>query len=35
MSNRFILLAATLAGLSLGVTETGHADIWQKDPSTG
>lgn len=35
MSNRLILLAATLAVLSLGKAETGHADIWQKDPSTG
>ena len=35
MSNRFNLLAATLAVLSFAVTETGHADIWQKDPSSG
>ena len=35
MSDRFILLAATLAGLFFGVPETANADIWQKDPSSG
>lgn len=34
MSNRFILLAAALAGLSLSMMDVSHADIWLKDPTT-
>ena len=35
MSYRFILMAAGVAGLSLGMVDTSHADIWVKDPTTG
>lgn len=34
MINKYALMAAGMAGLSLGVASSSHADIWVKDPTT-
>ena len=34
MINKYALMAAGMAGLSLGVAGSSHADIWVKDPTT-
>jgi hypothetical protein len=34
MVYRFVLMAAGVAGLSLGMVDSSHADIWVKDPTT-
>jgi hypothetical protein len=35
MINKFVLMTVGMAGLSLGVASSSHADIWIKDPTTG
>ena len=35
MNNSLVLMAAGMAGLSLGMVNSSHADIWLKDPTTG
>lgn len=35
MINKFVLMAAGVAGLSFGMVDSSHADIWVKDPTTG
>jgi len=35
MLNRLVLMAAGMTGLSLGMVNISHADIWVTDPTTG
>ena len=35
MIKRYILMVATIIGLSFSVIDNGFADIWLKDPTTG